>query len=157
MSKTLIVGSDSFEFPEVGENPDWGSEVTDWAEAVTEALSTVQKPNDITLTNAVINNGVVTPTNINGFFFSTAEVKAIDSRYLISRSTVSPAVVITEVGYIEGYFDGTSWGISIRTVGDSSVSLSITPSGQIQYTSSTLAGTGYVGSIAFEAKVINNF
>jgi len=157
MSKNLIVGNQTFEFPEQGDNADWGSSVTDWAEAVTDALSTVQKPNDILLTTANIANNISSPTNIPGFSFSTAEVKAINCQYLVTRTTTIPNVVLTEVGYIEGWFDGTNWGISIRTTGDAGILLSITPAGQMQYTSSNLAGATHTGSISFEAKVINNF
>lgn len=157
MSKTLIVGNEEFEFPTEGTNPGYGSEVTDWAEAVTEALTTVQKPNDILLTTAAINNNVSTPANIPGFSFTTAEVKAIDCRYLITRTTTGPDATYTEVGYIEGFFDGTNWGISIRSTGDSKVTLSITPAGQIQYTSENIIAATHVGEITFEAKVINSF
>lgn len=156
MPKKLIVGNEEFEFPLSGQSPGYASEITDWAEAVTDALTNVQKPNDILTTTAAINNNVSTPTNIPGFSFSTAEVIAIDCRYFIKRTTTSPNFTVTEVGYIEGYYDGTNWGISIRSTGDSGVELSITPAGQIQYTSTSLAGATHVGSIVFEAKVIND-
>lgn len=155
MPKILRIGNEEFEFPISGQSPGYASEITDWAEAVTDALTNVQKPNDILTTTATINNSVTTPTNIPGFSFSTAEVIAIDCRYFIKRTTTSPNVIITEVGYIEGYFDGTSWGISIRSTGDSGVDFSITPAGQIQYTSSDLPGATHVGVIVFEARVVN--
>jgi hypothetical protein len=156
MSKILTVGSQEFEFPLEGSNPGWGSEVTDWAEAVSDALATVQKPNDILLTTASISNTATTETNIVGFSFSTAEVKAIECRYLVTRITTSPASNYSEVGYIEGYFDGTNWGYSIRTTGDAKIYLSILPSGQVQYKVDTLPGATHVGQIKFEARVINN-
>lgn len=156
MPKKLIVGNEEFEFPLSGQSPGYASEITDWAEAVTDALTNVQKPNDILTTTAAINNNVTVPTNIPGFSFSTAEVIAIDCRYFVKRTTASPNVTIAEVGYIEGYFDGTNWGISIRSTGDTGVDLTITPAGQIQYTSSNLPGVTHVASITFEAKVVND-
>jgi hypothetical protein len=156
MPKILIVGNEEFEFPISGQSPGYASEITDWAEAVTDALTNVQKPNDILTTTATLGNNVTAPQNIPGFSFSTAEVIAIDCRYFVKRITTSPNVTVTEVGYIEGYYDGTNWGISIRSTGDSGIELSITPAGQIQYTSSNLAGATHVGQIIFEAKVVNN-
>jgi len=156
MPKILTVGSEEFEFPLEGQNAGYGSEITDWAEAVTDALSTVQKPNDILTTTAVINN-VAGTFSIPGFNFSTAEVISIECRYFVKRVTTSPNANYSEVGYIEGYYDGSAWGISIRTTGDAKILLSITSSGQIQYTltpSDILPGT-HSGSITFEAKVIN--
>lgn len=155
MPKLLTIGSEEFEFPLSGENAGYGSEITDWAEAVTEALSTVQKPNDILTRTEVLNNNQTTPGLIPGFTFSTAEVISIECRYFIKRITTGPTAALVETGYIEGYYDGTNWGISIRTTGDAQVSLSITPSGQIQYTSSNMPNLTYDGKITFEAKVIN--
>jgi hypothetical protein len=156
MPKNLTVGSEVFEFPLEGENAGYGSEVTDWAEAVSDALSTVQKPNDILLTTASISNSATSFTNIPGFSFSTAEVKAIQCRYFVSRITTTPSANLTEVGYIEGYYDGANWGISIRTTGDAKIYLQILPSGQMQYKVDSLPGATHVGQIKFEAKVINN-
>lgn len=156
MSKPLTVGNEVFEFPLEGENAGYGSEVTDWAEAVSDALATVQKPNDILLTTAAISNTATIDTNIVGFSFSTAEVKAIECRYLVTRITTSPALNYSEVGYIEGYFDGSIWSYSIRTTGDAKIYLSILPSGQVQYRVETIVAATHVGTIVFEANVINN-
>jgi hypothetical protein len=162
MPKILIVGNEEFEFPIEGENPGYGSEVSDWAEAVTTALETVQKPNDIPTTSQIplTQLNINTPTNIPGFAFSTAEVIAIDSKYIFTKTYVlsGNTVVVTEVGFIEGFYDLTNWSISVRTVGDAGVSITIQPSGQMQYTLTTAFPTGSTSrtlNIAYEAKVIN--
>lgn len=158
MPKILTVGNEEFEFPLTGENPGYASEVTDWAEAVTDALSTVQKPNDILTTTQDVNNtGLL--TNITGFSFPTAEVISIDCKYIVKREVTGgiEAGTYVEVGYIEGFYNPTlGWSISIRTTGDARILLSISPSGQMQYTSTPISGSTHVGSITFEAKVINN-
>lgn len=156
MPKILIIGNQEFEFPVEGENASWGEQVTDWATAVTEALETVQKPNDLLDTTAAINNNQTTFSNIPGFSFDTSQVISIEAKYIINRSTVSPSVKITESGKIEGNFDGTSWKISISGEGEADVEFDITPSGQIQYKSSNMTGSGYVGQIIFSAKVFNS-
>ena len=155
MSKILIIGTEEFEFPEEGDNPSWGEQVSDWAEAVSDALQNVQAPNDVLRTSANIANNVTTPTNIPGFSFDTSEVVSINADYIIRRTTNSPTQILQESGYIEGNFDGTNWTISRRFNGDAAVELDITPAGQIQYTSSDLAGAGYSGFIIFRAKVFN--
>lgn len=158
MPKILTIGNEEFEFPLSGENPGYGSEVTDWAEAVTGALSTVQKPNDILTKREVINNAAGT-FSIPGFNFSTSEVVSIDCKYLVTREVIGgtePGTYV-EVGYIEGYFSpSTGWGISIRTTGDASILLSITPQGQVQYQVTKIFDGTHDGLITFEAKVINN-
>lgn len=170
MPKLLTVGNEEFEFPLEGENAGYGSEITDWAEAVTVALETVQKPNDIPTTAEIpLNPDVIlnTPTAIPGFSFSVAEVIAIESKYLFKRAytiidpfTSLPVNVLKmEVGFIEGYFDGSEWGISIRTTGDAGVLITINPSGQMRYQTTQdfpVGSTNKSLSIVYEAKVINN-
>jgi len=155
MPKKLIIGTDEFEFPEQGDSPDWAEQVTDWATAVTEALTTVQQPNDILTQAALIANLQTTPASIPGFSFDTSEVVAINAEYIVIRRTVSPAVNMVESGFLSGNFDGTNWTISRRQQGEAGIEFSITPGGQVQYTSTDISGTSYEGVISFKAKVFN--
>lgn len=156
MPKTLTIATQDFEFPVVGDNPDWGEQITDWATAVTDALTNVQQANDILTTSAIIANGINTPTSISGFSFDTSEVVSINAEYIIKRITTSPANNLVESGYITGNFDGSNWSITQEYVGDAEVDFTITSGGQIQYTSSTLSGSSYTGAISFKAKVFND-
>jgi hypothetical protein len=165
MPKLLTVGNEEFEFPLAGENAGYGSEVTDWAEAVTVALQTVQKPNDIPTTSEIPLNSEIalnTPAPIPGFNFPTAEVIAVEGKYLFKRSYTTIAdgdVVVMEVGFIEGFFNGVEWGISIRTTGDVGILITISPSGQMLYQTTQdfpVGATNKNLSIVYEAKVINN-
>lgn len=155
MPKILVVGTESFEFPEQGENADYGEQVTDWAVAVTDALTTVQQPNDILPTQAIINNNQTSFTNIAGFSFDVSEVLSINAEYIIRRSTTSPSFSITESGTIRGNYNGSSWSIAIDAEGDAGMEFDITNAGQLQYKTSNIIGSGYVGFIIFKAKVIN--
>jgi len=165
MPKLLTVGNEEFEFPLEGENAGYGSEITDWAEAVTTALATVQKPNDIPTTSEILLNPDIlinTPSAIPGFSFPTAEVIAIESKYLFKRAYTTIAegnVVRMEVGFIEGFFNGSEWGISIRTTGDASVLITVNSSGQMLYQTTAnfpVGATNKSLSIVYEARVINN-
>lgn len=165
MPKLLTVGNEEFEFPLEGENAGYGSEITDWAEAVTTALATVQKPNDIPTTSEILLNPdslLNDPSAIPGFSFPTAEVIAIEAKYLFKRAYTTIAegnIVRMEVGFIEGFFNGFEWGISIRTTGDSGILVTINSAGQMRYqtTENFPAGaTNKVLSIVYEARVINN-
>lgn len=155
MPKTFIIGSEEFEFPVTGENPEWGSNVTDWAEAVSDALTSVQQPNDILETTAIINNNQLTFTNIPGFSFTTTQVQYISCEYFITRSTTSPASVVAESGVIRGHYNGSAWSITQQTEEDAGVTFNVSPSGQFQYISTNIVGSGYAGTITFKAKVIN--
>lgn len=155
MPKILVVGTESFEIPLQGENADYGEQLSDFFEAVAEALTQVQQPNDILPTTASINNNISSFTNIPGFSFDTSEVIAINGEFIVNRSTTAPAQKITESGNIQGNYDGSNWTISISSDGDAEIELDINASGQVQYKSSDLTGAGYVGEIIFKAKVFN--
>lgn len=155
MPKILTIGTEEFEFPLESENGNYGEQVTDWAEAVSDALGTVQQRNDIPNSSATILNNVTTPTPIAGFLFDTSEVISIYAEFIVRRSTTAPAVSLVESGLITGNFDGQDWNIEITTVKDAGISLDITSGGQITYTTTNLAGSNYVGEILFKAKVFN--
>lgn len=159
MPKTLVVGSEEFEFPVEGDNGadsgGYGESVTAWAEAVSTALGTVQQPNDIPVTSASILNSQTSAVPILGFSFNTSEVIAIQGDYIVRRSTTSPATNVVQSGKIEGNFDGTSWTITHERIGNSGVNFDITGSGQITYTSTNITGSGYEGEIIFKARVFN--
>lgn len=157
MPKKLIIGNEVFDFPLQGENSDYGESITDWATAVTEALETVQQPNDILTTSAAINNNQLTFTNIPSFTFDTTEVIAIEAEYIVIRSTQSPQVQVTESGKLEGNFNGVDWVISQSYDGEAEIEFNITSSGQVQYKTNEMVGLGYVGQIIFKARVFNQF
>ena len=153
MPKILTIGSETFDFPVENENGNYGESVTSWAEAVSQALGTVQQPNDIPVSTASILNNVTTATAILGFSFDTSQVIAIEAQYIVRRSTSSSNSV--ESGRIEGNYNGTSWSITVESVGTAGITFDISPSGQVTYTSTNVSGASYTGSILFKAKVFN--
>ena len=85
MSKLLQVGNKTFEYPSEGQEAGWGGDATRWAEAVTTALGTVQGPNDITVTTAILSNNVSSPTNIPGLTFDVSEILFCEIECLVER------------------------------------------------------------------------
>lgn len=155
MPVQVTVGTETFNIPLQGENPDWGEEVTDWIQEVSTTLADIISPFDIRLTTGTVANNVSSATNINGFAFSTTFVRSFRADYFIERDTDS-ITQIAESGIIYGHYndDSASWSITQETTGDAGITFSITPSGQIQYESTNLSGSSYSGTIKFRAKVI---
>lgn len=154
-SKTVTIGVEEFEIPLTGENPDYSESLSDFFVAVADSLQTVVQPNDILVTSASINNNISSFTDIPGFFFNTAEVRSINSEFLIKRTTDIPSVNLVCNGTIQGHYTGSEWKIVVETIGNAEVELDIDATGQVQYKSSNLTGSNYSGSITFKAKVIN--
>jgi hypothetical protein len=152
MPKNLQIGNDIFEYPVQGDG-NWGEEATAWAEAVTEALETVQGHNDILITSANLNNNQIAPANIPGLILNTADVLGVEIDYFIKRE-YNVTDILVENGKILANFDGSAWQVSPESVGDAGVYITINNSGQAQYTSTNL--TGHIQStIRFKAKTID--
>lgn len=156
MPKVLIVGTEEFEFPVQGENPSYAEQITDWAEAVTNALGTVQQPNDILTTTASVLNNQPSFTNIPAFIFDSSEVISINAEFIITRTTTAPVNNLVESGFIQGNFNGSEWTFTVESINNAGIEFNITPSGQLQYKSTDLAGSSYAGTILFRGKVFNS-
>ena len=155
MSKQLQIGNKTFDYPEAGDNPGWGEDAAAWAEAVTNALETVQGANDIITTSTALSNNVTTPTPIAGFTFDLSEVRRITAEYFIVRVFDAGATTVTESGTILGDYNGTDLVISVETIGDSGVRFDSNNSGQILYTSDDKTDNVSI-TLTFEAKTIDN-
>lgn len=157
MPKILTVGTEIFNFPIEGENSGYAEEVTDWAVAVSDALSTVQAPNDLLTQSATLLNNQTTFADISGFIFNSAEVISINAEFIIIRTTASPLNNLVESGFIQGNFNGSSWSYSVGPcVGNAGIEFDITSAGQLKYKSTDVIGTSYSGTITFKGKVFNS-
>ncbi|RLF65298.1 MAG: hypothetical protein DRN30_04240 [Thermoplasmata archaeon] len=156
MSKELQVGTSVFNYPENGDNAGWGEDATAWAEAVSDLLNTLQGPNTIPETTAVIVNNTTVATDIFGLAFNVSGggVLQVTVEYVINRVYDSGASSTTESGVILGQYTGSDFVISQDGIGDTEVVVSVTSAGQFQYTSSNLTNQTS-GTIKFKATTID--
>lgn len=154
MSKQLQIGAEIFNYPETGTNPqeNWGDEATGWAEAVTDTIATIFSPNDIVLTTYALNDNVSTPTDIAGLKFSVTQVIYVKIDAIIER--IVGVNTYVESLTINGNYDGNVFYMSQESTGDAGIAISVTNSGQFQYTSSNLGHTSC--TIKFKANTISN-
>jgi hypothetical protein len=138
----LTVNNQIFDYPDNGENPGWGEDATEWAQAVTDLLNTLQGANDIPLTQLTLSDGV-TDQDVVGLVFNLTQVKQFRVEYFIQRVGTNTSV---ESGVIYGVWDGTNISISqdLATVDNASdevgVTLTIDNTGQFKYTSTAFPG-----------------
>jgi len=139
MSKTLIVNSIPFEYPEQGEQQPWGESATAWASEVTDVLNSVRGPSDILESSATILNNQTTFQNINGLFFDTATVRSFVINGSVYR-TYNVSQEVSESFVILGLNQGVAgWIIQVESIGDAGLTFEINSNGQLQYKSSNLA------------------
>ena len=154
MGKIVTVGSETFNLPTQGTDIGYAEEVVGWQSAVSDALTTVQGVNDIPITTATIANNQTTAQNVVGFLHNDLNTRAFKAEFSIKRTYDTGTSIVTESGTIEGNSDGTDWYITIESIGNSGITLSINSAGQMQYLSTNL--TNYVsGDIKFKSKSID--
>ena len=149
----LKVGSVTYNYPDQSSEPGWGTDATGWSQAVTDALSSLVPAGTINETQATIELNVTSPKPITAFVFNQALSKAATVTYRIQRT--SSTTNLYEKGTIEITYDPSQsnpWLMS-RTIdagSDALVTMDLDNTGQMNYTSAVLSGTGYVGFIKFK-------
>jgi len=146
----LTIAGNTYNYPDPGTDPGWGSEATDWARAVTDVLNSFLGPGDILPTDFEIVDDTSTPTDVVGLTFDGALVRAANVTYAIVRGS------ITQTGTLYLSYNGTAsagnqWTLSEQLSNDAGVRFSVTDAGQVQYISSS---TGTNGQMRFSAKTL---
>jgi len=153
MAVALTIGGVTFQYPNNNDEL-WGREATNWAIAVTNSLNSISVDGDLGPTiSAAINNNVTTETNVSGLSVNVNDNRGFVIHYYVYRGRGSPTnIELAEVGTIRGVYKTTAgtWELDNTYTGDTEVEFSVTPTGQIQYTSSDISGTGtYFGQMRY--------
>lgn len=141
MSKTLIVNSIPFEYPEQGEQQPWGESATAWASEVTDLLNFVVGANDKLESAAEIKEIQASFLDISGLIFPSNLVRSFILTGSISRQYNSPAPFsLSESFTLNGIYDDSTatWTIQKESNGETFVSFDIDSSGQIKYKSDSI-------------------
>lgn len=151
MSTPVVISGTTYNLPVQGQNPPWGSDLSDIISALVTTINGLSGSSDILTTNFTIVNNQSSVANVTSLSFSTTAVRSAIVSYSIYRSTSTNEA--SECGQIYVTYKSTAgtWEIAQNYAGSSGVVFSITNTGQIQYTSTNLAGTGYVGKMKFKA------
>lgn len=152
MTKPLQIGTEIYDYPLQGDGAGWGEEATDWAEAVTDALETIQGPEDILLSEAILANGG--SGNVNGLNFNVGVVKQVFIELVVTRTYSDATPTEREAFLGMGVYNGSTFKISMEASGDDSgVEFDVSNVGQGTYTASSKANTNSL-TVKFKAKAI---
>lgn len=147
----LTIANETYEYPQNRDVSGWGAEATAWAVAVTANLGSLSGPADILNTVANIANNVTTPTIVPGLSFDTATVRGARVDYNIYRVTSTAEVVEQGMIFLSYKPNASTWDMFIIGSQNANTPLSITNTGQVEYTSDNMSGINYSGSITFRA------
>lgn len=159
MSFPIVIQGTQIDFPSSADAPNWAPAVISFAQAVEAALNSAgvgafDVPPQV-LDISIYNPG--TSVNINPLNFPITVVRAAFIRYAVFRTTSSNTAY--EVGELEIIYNpngpsGNLWEVGRQYVGNGLITFYVTDAGQVQFTTSTLAGTGHEGKISFTAQTL---
>lgn len=148
----LKVNNRTYNYPDPGSEPGWGSEATDWAEAVTAVLDSLAGSGTIFETQAPILNSTL-DTEVPGLIFNPSISKTNRIIYRVTRSTDDEA--FQEHGVLDfNYNDETNvWeqGREITSGDYAKIEFEVQTNGQVIYTTEELLGLNYEGNIKFKS------
>lgn len=152
MSTPITINGTVYNVPSQGENAPWGDELSDFLVALAGVVNSVVGSSDILTTNTVVANNQAVAASVTGATFDTATVRSAIITYSIYRSTSTSES--TECGFVYLNYKSTAgtWDLAVAGGGSSGITFTITTGGQLQYTSTNLSGTGYVGKLKYQAK-----
>jgi len=160
MAITITIQNTPIEFPESSESPNWAPALVSFAQAVEKALATTVGAFDISpqiqnidAPNPATNEDI---TNLN---FPLTDVIKAEIMYGVYRQTDSTQV--SEGGTLEITYNadnpvGEKWVISQTKQNEAFIEFSITDIGQLQYSTTALAGINHTGFISFRASSVLN-
>lgn len=157
LPKTLTVNNTPYDYPTSSDEPGWGGEATGWAEEVTTVLNNLLGPNDILETSFSIANNQIVAADVTGLAFNAGSVRSAVVEYAVYRISDANPSGNAESGEVHLVYDDSSgWLMGVGgIVGNSGVQLSITSSGQVQYTSTNIDAINYSGVIKFKATALS--
>lgn len=159
MSVPITISGTTIQFPGSGQDPNWASAVVQFAQLVADALSIVVGPFDVFPQIFTLVSNVNTNVNITNLSFPTSNVRAAFIKYTAYRNTNSTTV--TEAGNIIIVYNpsnsvGSKWSLNQVFTGDASITFNVTDTGQVQFSTTSIAGTSHVGSITYSATALLN-
>jgi len=159
MSVPVTITGTTVLFPSSGQEANWSGPVVQFAQLVADALSLVAGPFDVFPQIYTMVSNANTNVNVTNLSFPTSNVRAAFIRYTVYRNTNSTTV--TEAGnliivYNPSFSIGSKWSINRVYTGDASINFNVTDTGQIQFSTTSIAGTGHVGTITYSATSLLN-
>lgn len=153
---SITVNSKVINYPDQGQEANWGAEASKFASEVASALDNIAGPGTITETQSLIENNTIISKAVAGLSFNQSLTKSAKLSYRIYRKTDS-SVEMSEEGTIDVHYSTVDplnkWSLSreIENGEPTLVNLDIDNTGQVRYTSNNIAGTNYQGFIRFKS------
>lgn len=154
----VVLSGTTYKIPKANSSPPWGEELNSYLKALGNSYSSLVGVGDIAETSLAINNTQASPLAVTGLSFDTAQIRAAFIVYSIIRQTDSN--ISLEQGNLNLIYNaqagvGEKWVVQRDSMGgDAGVEFTVSDAGVVSYTSDTVAGLNYTGTMRYEAKAL---
>ena len=150
-------------FPDAGSSPQWAGAVIQAIELIAQALTISAGPFDIPPQNFIMTSNINPNVPIPNLEFPVTAVQGAMIFYGVQRSTNSTKVSqsgILIINYDPTQSPGNLWQITDEFAASSSagadITFTVSDVGQLQFSTTSIAGTGHAGTINFRALAVLN-
>lgn len=150
-------------FPASGDSPNYAPAIIQAIQLIAQALTISAGPFDIPPQNFVMTSNVNTNVSIPNLEFPVSAVQGSIVFYGCQRSTNSTKVSqsgILILNYDPTQSPGNLWQITDEFAASSpsgaDITFSVTDVGQLQFSTTSIAGTGHSGTVNFRALAVLN-
>lgn len=156
----ITIAGTTIQFPLSGADPNWSPAVILFAQLVAQALSGVVGPFDVSPQIFDMTANVNTNVSLPNLAFPTSEVRGAFIRYSVFRQTSSTSG--SETGTLVATYNPNNpvnqkWEMTRTFAGNNAnITFTITDTGQVQFSTTVLAGTSHVGIITYSAQATLN-
>lgn len=163
MSSTIpiVINGTTIQLPNSGASPNWSQAVIQAFQQIAKALAISTNSFDIPPQLYIMTSNVNTNVDIPNLSFPTNKVNGSIILYNCARHTNSTDVSesgILMLNYDSSLSSGQKWQLSKEFVNaGAQISFDVTDLGQVQFSTTSIAGSGHTGSIYFRSlTVLNN-
>lgn len=146
------------DFPDTAQSPDWSEAVIQFAVAVENALASIVGAFDVAPQVLIIdayNPG--TNVDIPNLSFPTSSVRSAFIRYSVFRTTTLETAY--ESGELQIVYNpngpvNNKWEYAQSKISDGKISFTITDTGQVRFSTTSMSGSNHAGNLTYVAQSI---
>lgn len=156
----ITIGSTVIDAPDSGASPNWAPAIIQFMEAVALQLSITTGTYDVPAQVFSLDPyNSATNVDISGLAFPTDAVRAVFIKYAVYRTTDSENAY--EAGDMIAMYNpnnsvGQKWALSRGNITGSGglIEFNVTDTGQFQFSTTPLSGTGHSGKLTFDGRAL---
>lgn len=158
MSIQLNFSGTIVEIPSTGQSPQWANGIIEAFQAIEASLQGFSGPFDVPpQIQSIDSYNPGSNVDLQSAVFPTSDVQSVELIYSVFRETTTNSV--SETGTLKAVYNpnnspGSQWEFSRFGNGEAYIDFTFLDTGQVQFSTTAIAGSNHTGRISFLAKAL---